>query len=194
MIVMLQGLSASGEFMRSLVLPGWGELKMQEKKRAKIFMATDLAIISTYLLGKSFNRWYIDRYTAYGTLHADADMNGKNYAFIVNMSNYDSMDDYNHDMMIHHNANYLDDIYEDPSYNWQWDSTNNRINFNNMRESSLIAEKFAEFAVAGLIINRVVSAIDVLYLKNSKSPVALSAFLLPEKNDGVSLNVSFSLK
>ena len=63
-----------------------------------------------------------------------------------------------------------------------------------MRESSLIAEKFAEFAVAGLIINRVISAIDVLYLKNSKSPVALSAFLLPEKNDGVSLNVSFSLK
>ena len=144
MIVMLQGLSASGEFMRSLILPGWGELKMQEKKRAKIFMATDLAVISTYFLGKSFNRWYIDRYTAYGALHADADMNGKNYAFIVNMSNYDSMDDYNHDMMIHHNANYLDDIYEDPSYNWQWDSTNNRINFNNMRESSLIAEKFAE--------------------------------------------------
>ena len=55
-------------------------------------------------------------------------------------------------------------------------------------------DNIIEFAVAGLIINRVVSAIDVLYLKNSKSPVALSAFLLPEKNDGVSLNVSFSLK
>jgi len=193
-VIMIQGLDARGEIMRSLVLPGWGEHKMQKDKRAKIFMATDLAVIATYFLGKSFNRWYIDRYTGYGTLYAGADMSGKNYGFIVNMSNYDSMDDYNHDMRIHHNANYLDDIYEDPSYNWQWDSANNRINFNNMRESSLIAEKFAEFAVAGLIINRVASAIDVLYLKNSKSPVALNAFLIPQKNNGVSLNVSFSLK
>ena len=192
--IMAQGLSARGELMRSLILPGWGELKMQENKRAKIFMSTDLAVIATYFLGKSFNGWYIDKYTAYGTLHADANMSGKNYAFIVNMSNYDSMEDYNHNMMIHHNANYFDDIYEDPSYYWQWDSTENRINFNDMRESSLIAEKFTEFAVAGLIINRVASAIDVLYLKNSKSGIDLNAFLIPQKNDGVSLNISFSIK
>mgnify|MGYP000574239972 CR=1 FL=1 len=109
--IMIQGLGANGEVMRSLILPGWGELKMQENKKAKVFMGADLAIIATYLLGKSFNRWYIDRYTAYGTLHGDADMNGKNYTFIVNMSNYDSMEDYNHNMMIHHNSNYFDNIY-----------------------------------------------------------------------------------
>ena len=192
--IMIQGLGANGEVMRSLILPGWGELKMQENKKAKVFMGADLAIIATYLLGKSFNRWYIDRYTAYGTLHGDADMNGKNYTFIVNMSNYDSMEDYNHNMMIHHNANYFDDIYEDPSYYWQWDSTDNRINFNDMRQSSLIAEKFAEFAVAGLILNRIASAIDVLYLKNFKSGIDLNTSLTPQKNDGVSLNISFSIK
>ena len=39
--IMTQGLSARGELMRSLILPGWGELKMQENKRAKIFISTD---------------------------------------------------------------------------------------------------------------------------------------------------------
>ena len=193
-LLMLTQLTARGEFTRSLVFPGWGEMKMEEKGRAKIFMSTDLAIIASYFLGKSFNRWYIDRYTAFGVLHAGADMNGKDYAYIVNMSNFDSMEDYNHDLMIHHNGNYFDDVYEDPSYDWNWDSSSNRNKFNDMRESSLIAEKIAEFAVAGLILNRVASAIDVLYLKNKNTSLGLKAHLIPEKYDGVSLNVSFSIK
>ena len=194
LLSMVTQLSAKGELMRSLVLPGLGELKMEETKRAKMFMATDLSIIATYLLGKSFNRWYIDKYLAYGTLYADADMNGKEYAYIVNMSNYDSMDDYNHSMMIQHNANAFDNIYTDQEYNCEWDSRADRNKFNDLRENSLIAEKIAEFAVAGLILNRVASAIDILYLKNSKSNLGLNAFVIPEKNDGVSLNVSFSFK
>jgi hypothetical protein len=145
----------------------------------------------TYLLGKSFNGWYVDQYTAYGALYADADMGGKDYSFIVNMSNYDSMEDYNQNMMIHHNANYFNDIYEDPSYYWQWDSTKKRLKFNDMRESSIVSEKFAEFAVAGLIISRLVSVINVIYLSNKDSGVKLNAFVMPEKNDGVSLNISF---
>ena len=62
-------LTPRGEFTRSLVFPGWGEMKKEEIGRAKIFMSTDLAIIGSYFLGKSFNRWYIDRYTAFGVLH-----------------------------------------------------------------------------------------------------------------------------
>ena len=187
-------LNARGEVMRSMIFPGWGELKMEESKRATVFMATDLSIIATYLLGKSFNRWYIDKYLVYGTIHAGADMNGKEYAYIVNMSNYDSMDDYNHFMMIQHNSNAFDEIYTDQEYNWEWDSVADRNKFNDLRENSLIAEKIAEFAVAGLILNRVASVIDILYLKNSKSNLGMSAFVIPEKNDGVSLNVSFSFK
>ena len=187
-------LSARGEVMRSMIFPGWGELKMEESKRATIFMATDLSIIATFLLGKSFNRWYVDKYLAYGTLYAGADMNGKDYAYIVNMSNYDSMDAYNHTMMIQHNANAFDDIYTDQGYNWDWDSKANRNKFNDLRESSLIAEKIAEFAVAGLILNRVASVIDILYLKNSKSNFSLNTYVVPEKYDGVSLNISFSIK
>ena len=47
LLSMVTRLSAKGELMRSLVLPGLGELKMEETKRAKMFMATDLSIIAT---------------------------------------------------------------------------------------------------------------------------------------------------
>ena len=57
--LMISQVSAKGEFMRSLVFPGWGELKMEEQKRANIFMGTDITVIATYLLGKSFNRWRV---------------------------------------------------------------------------------------------------------------------------------------
>ena len=39
-------------------------------------MTSDISIMVTYLLGKSFNGWYVDQYTAYGALYADADMGG----------------------------------------------------------------------------------------------------------------------
>ena len=189
--ILIQSLSANGNLVRSIILPGWGELKMEETKRSRILMVSDLSIFVTYLLGKSFNVSYIDHYKAYGTLYANADMQGKDYSFIVNMSNYNSMSEYNQDMS---NRKNYDDIYEDSTYNWEWDNTNKRLKFNNMRESSIISDKFAEFAVAGLIINRVISAIDVLYLTNKNSRVKLNAFVSPEKNDGISLNVSFSLR
>ena len=57
-LLMIAQLSARGEFTRSLVFPGWGELKMQENKRANIFMGTDIAVIASYLLGKSFNNTF----------------------------------------------------------------------------------------------------------------------------------------
>ena len=189
--ILIQSLSANGNLVRSLILPGWGELKMEETKRSRILMASDLSIFVTYFLGKSFNASYIDQYKAYGALYANADMSGKDYSFVVSMSDYNSMDEYNQDMS---NRKNYDDIYESSDYNWEWDSTNKRLKFNKMRENSIISGKFAEFAVAGLIINRVISAIDILYLTNKNSNVKLNAFVLPEKNEGMSLNLSFSLK
>ena len=70
------------------------------------------------------------------------------------------------------NEDNFEDVYDaDSGYYWHWDTTDNRNKFNDMRESSLIAQKFAEFSIAGLIINRIASIIDVLYLEKQKSNV-----------------------
>ena len=105
------------------------------------------------------------------------------------------MEEYNHYMMIHHNTNYYENVYSDDDQNWQWDSTDSRLKFDQLRRNSVISDMFAEFAIAGLIINRIVSAIDIMYLQGKKRNIKnVSAFVSPQRNDGVALNISFSLK
>ena len=152
-------------------------------------------ILGTYFFGSSFNDWYINQYKGYAELHADVDMDGKDYAFIVNMSKHDSMQEYNHYLMIHHNTYYYEDIYTDEDHNWEWDSRDSRMEFDKLRKNSVISDMFAEFSIAGLIINRIISAIDVMYLEGKDNKIKnVSAFLIPERDDGISLNISFSLK
>ena len=177
--------------LKSMILPGWGEKAMGEDSRSKMFMYMDVAIIFTHIMGKSLERWYIDEYSGYAELYANADMNGKSYSFALNMSSYNSMSDYNQDMS---NQRNFDDIYSSGDYNWSWDSVDDRYKFNDMRKSSVVAKKFAEFAIAGLIINRLISSIDVIYLKNKKLGFDVNAYLLPNEYDGVSLGLSFASK
>ena len=195
MLFLLLSVLSANNILKSMFVPGLGEKSLGEDSRAKIFMCSEMAILGTYFLGKSFNKYYIDNYSGFAELHAGADMENKSYSFVVNMSNYNSMIEFNEDMMRHHNEDDFDDVYDvESNYYWEWDSTDNRYKFNDMRESSIIAQKFAEFSIAGLVINRIISIIDVVYLEKKKSNVDLSVFVLPEGNDAISINVSFSLK
>lgn len=187
----IQG-AGQGALMKSMILPGWGEKSMGKDSRAKIFMYTDLAIAFTHIMGKSFERWYVDEYSGYAELYANADMQGKDYSFTLNVSSYDTMSDYNQDMS---NQRNFDNIYTDhQNYNWEWESTNKRYKFNKLRRNSIIAGKFAEFAIAGLIINRFISFVDVIYLKNKDLGFGVNAYLVPDEADGVSLQLSLSSK
>ena len=188
---MMQG-AGQGDLVKSIILPGWGEKSMGKDSRAKLFMYTDLAIVFTHIMGKSFERWYIDEYSGYAELYANADMQGKDYSFALNISSYDTMSDYNQDMS---NQRNFDDMYTDyQNYNWEWESTKKRYEFNKLRNNSIIAGKFAEFAIAGLIINRFISFVDVIYLKNKDLDFGVNAYLIPDNQEGISLNLSFSPK
>ena len=194
-IVSLQFLYPSGgDIIRSLVMPGWGELHMNEDSRAKFFFTSEALILATHFLGSSFNKSYIDQYTGFAELHADIDMDGRDYDFIIDMSNYDSMADHDADVASYHGEDFSNYQYSNDSYNWEWDSTENRLEFDRMRRNSLTSEMVADFALAGLIINRIVSMIDVVYLNKKNSNIDLGTYLLRDRNNGVSLNISFSIK
>ena len=185
---------SGGNIIRSLAMPGWGELHMNENSRAKFFFTSEALILATHFLGSSFNKSYIDQYTGFAELHADIDMDGRDYDFIIDMSNYDSMADHDTDVGSYHGENFSNYQYNNDAYNWEWDSTENRLEFDRMRRNSLTSEMVADFALAGLIINRIVSMIDVVYLNKKNSNIDLGTYLLRDRNNGVSLNISFSIK
>ena len=194
LLILISSVGASNA-IKSMLIPGLGEKSLGYNSRAKIFMCSEIAILGTYLLGRSVNNYYIDNYSGFAELYAGANMDNKSYSFVIDMSNYNSMIEFNEDMMRYHNEDNFEDVYDaDSGYYWHRDTTDNRNKFNDMRESSLIAQKFAEFSIAGLIINRIASIIDVLYLEKQKSNVDVGVLVLPGGNDSISLNVSFSLK
>ena len=176
--------------LQSLVLPGWGEQTLGESKRAQNFFIREAAFWLIYIGVKKTSDWYESDYTAFAELHADVDMEGKNYLFSVNLGHYDSFEQYNNTK---ERQRQVEDKYrEDKGLEWQWDSSVIRIKYDEMRIKSVTYDKYARFAVGGLILHRLVSFIDVIYLERTKLQVNIE----PQLNKNLSsmkLNLSLEL-
>ena len=153
--------------MKSILLPGWGESSINENKRAKLFFIGEACLWLSFFGSSSMNQSYKDNYLAFGSHHADIDLydisDNDLSLLIVHMSQYDNMNQYNGDSDRMRN----DDRYDNPKFEWNWDNRENRLSFNNLRVKSQTAGKIKTFVISGLILNRVISFIDMLYLNGS---------------------------
>ena len=72
---------------------------------------------------------------------------------------------------------------------WQWDNKENRIHFDKLRIQSVTYEKYARFAIGGLILHRLISLIDVIYLERRYPDLSLTPQL--STNAG---NIQFNIQ
>ena len=177
--------------LKSLVLPGWGELKISQNQRAKNFLILEACSWLSFLGSHYSNNWYIENYTSFSKHHAGIDLNSINSEdlslLIVHMSQYDNVYDYNETMERQRRA---DDSYSDTSsYYWNWDNSNNKQIFNDLRINSSLSKKINNFTIAALVINRFLSFFDVIYL-NGKNQYKVSSVAIPISNNGFLLNVN----
>ena len=178
---------------KSLIIPGWGQSELEEQKRSRNFLILEACSWLSFLGSSYANNWYIDDYMSFGTYHAGIDLNIINDSelslLIVHMSQYDNMYEFNETMERQRRFN---DTYPDiQKYQWDWDSTKNRNNFNDLRVKSSNAKKINNFTVAALIVNRIVSFIDVTYL-NGQNGVRLESTLAPTSNSSLAFNLKLS--
>ena len=175
--------------LQSLLLPGWGQHSLGESKRATNYFIREAAIWLIFVGSKKSADWYESDYTAFAELHANVDMEGKDYLFAVNMGHYESLDDYNDTK---ERQRLVNDKYEEGKiFYWQWDNYTNRIKFDNMRIKSVTLGKYAKFSVGGLILHRMVSFFDVIYLERINSRISIEPQLYPDLN---SMSINFTLK
>ena len=175
--------------LQSLVLPGWGEQTLGESKRAQSYFIRDAALWLIYIGVKKTSGWYESDYTAFAELHADVDMEGKNYLFAVNLGHYDNFEEFNDTK---ERQRQVENKYEkDKGLEWKWDNSANRIKYDEMRIKSVTYDKYARFAVGGLILHRLVSFIDVIYLERTNLQVHIEPQL---EQDFGSMKLNFSLK
>jgi len=174
--------------LKSLILPGWSHLQFKEHKRHNIFFITETILWIGFFSGNYLNKWNINNYNAYAELHANVDMSNKNYLFAYNLSYYDSFESYNSDMEIKRETN--SKYIEGEGFEWDWDSESNRLKFNKLRRNSLSAQKLSSFAIAGLVINRFVSAIDYLVL-SKRSKISTSTNLINIFDGDMIIKINF---
>ena len=176
---------------KSLVVPGWGELSISENKRAKNFLILEACSWLSFLGSHYSNNWYIKNYTSFSKHHADIDLdliNSQDLSLlIVHMSQYDNIYDYNETMERQRRA---DDSYpEDSNYYWNWDNSDNRQIFNNLRINSSLSQKINNFTIAAFIINRFISFFDVIYL-NGENQYKVNSSAIPISNNEILLNIN----
>lgn len=176
--------------LKSLLLPGWGEYSLGKPKQAHEYFIRETALWLIFLGTKKTAAWYESDYKAFAELHANVNMTGKNYLFAVNLGHYNSLDDYND---IKERQRSVNDKYkEGDSYDWKWNNSANRIKYDKMRIKSVTLSKYAKFSVGGLILHRMVSFFNVIYLERVNSKISIEQHLSPDLNS-MMFNVSLQL-
>ena len=147
--------------MKSIIFPGLGEYSLGKKEMAKNFFIREASLWIFFLGSKKSEDWYKRDYNALAELHADVNMEGKSYLFAVNIGHYNSLLEYNESK---ERQRLPDSRYSDSNFYWNWDSEANRIKYDQLRIKSVTAKKYTKFSIAGIILHRLISLINVIYI------------------------------
>ena len=149
---------------KSIILPGWGELDLKNDKRSKQFLIQEASIWISFFGLKYISNTYESSYKAFAALHASTDLENKPFQYRVDIGDYNTYDEF----IDSKRRNRQTDLIwpENLGYEWEWDSESNRKEYDDMRIISGIAKKYSKFAIGAMIANRIISAIDVLYIQN----------------------------
>ncbi len=181
--------------LRSLLIPGTGEVAIGYKQRGRVFLYTESALWLSAISSFSISKIEKERYIAFSADHANVDINRKDRLFWIDIGNYDSRDAFVEEHLRFRDywavERYrLSEGDETDAWNWEWDSTKNREKFEAMRISSDTWSLAGKFILGGIFINHVVSVIDVMYLTRLEA-VTVIPIVEPYKQ---SYSLSFSAR
>ena len=196
----------------SALLPGIGELYLGEQKMVRPFVWVDAALwitaISSYVIG---NR-YISSAHDYAVRHAGLNTNSKDVSLLNTVGDYrsrsgvagqnsspDMDEDYNQAMI--RSGKKIDDEF-DSSIQWDWGASDNPETTEHIDEYKdrlshyRISRIVFQVSVGALVLNRIISVLDVMRVYRATSSRSFSerVLFLPEFTEdgsGLSVNVKF---
>ena len=159
---MLEGEKSRGAaFLRSLLVPGWGQRYAGSRKASLLFFASELLLWSGHISQHFYGEWLRDDYKLLAATHAGVDPQGKPIDFFVDVGNYSSLDDYNSEQLRRRSVASL--YPRQAGYDWQWDSETHRRNYRRLRVRSDEAFNRAIFFVGGVFANHLISAVHSVW-------------------------------
>jgi hypothetical protein len=152
--------SRAKSILYSLILPGAGQWSLGYKGRAKVFMGAEFLLWVGYFGTRSYANVIQDNYQSYAAVHAASNSFSKEEQYWIDIGSSDNIYAFNEQRLRDRNK---DALYpENTAYYWQWDNKDSRKYYNNLRVQEHDWERRATFIVGAFILNRVVSAIDVI--------------------------------
>jgi len=150
--------SPSRAALYSLLLPGLGEIYVGDSRaKAAGFLAAEAGIWSAFILFRKLEDWKRDDYIELAVVYAGIDPSGKNDFFFDMIGFYDSRDDYNKVSRVYTRTNpYYPETSE---WDWQWQGTDYRAQYRDLKNDSKAAKRNANFALGAAALNRAVSMI-----------------------------------
>lgn len=176
----------SAAFLRSVVVPGWGQLREGRETAGYAFLAAEALLIGGVVFSKYYGSWLEDDYRAYATQHAGVS-SGSDHQYFVDIGNWMDRESYNEARL---RDRQFDAMYTSPGTDWQWDSDANRQHFKDLRIKSDSYGQMSILFIGGIILNHLASGVEAGRSSRTTPTVTIQPTINPAGSAGVSMQVN----
>ena len=167
--------------VKSLLVPGWGEVSLGYQKSSRFFIHSEAILMVSCLSAYKIGDMKRNEYIAFANEHAGV-KNINDHRYWVDIGNYNSNKAYDEEHLR------MRDGKEGQwtSYPWLWEGGDSyRKQFEKMRIDSDKLFFSGKFIIGGIILNHIVSGINTLYLTriNKNKKLSLSPTIDIHNND-----------
>ena len=185
------GPGPAGAALRSLILPGWGQLATGHYTQAAVFGGIEVATWTSYITFERQGALRRDSYFETARLYAGIDLEQRDESYRKLVGQYRSSDVYNQYVVMREAAYFYTDPADQQAYiesrsipaenAWNWNDDRAAFDrYGAQRRSSEQAYKNGQYALGVAVINRVVSAVAAArQAKSRKEAAALTGDAAP---------------
>jgi hypothetical protein len=164
-----KGPSPASAALRSLIVPGWGQLATGHRMQAGVFLGLEAGSWASFITFRRQGALREDAYLETARLYADIDLSGMDAEMRKRVGQYQSNEVYNQYVVRREAAFFITDPDEQAAYiaanslggaeSWSWTLFEDFLRYRDQRKASESAYHNAEFVVGFAVVNRLVSAV-----------------------------------
>ncbi|MBI3189111.1 MAG: hypothetical protein HYZ33_00530 [Ignavibacteriales bacterium] len=142
----------------SLLLPGLGEWYAGDFNTGKYFTIAEGSLWLTWTSFRMYGDWVRDDARDYAVQYAGITNENKDAQYYIDIGNFLSVEAYNEQMLLSRDVDNMYNAQSDEK--WNWDTDERREEYRQLRVQSDEVYNNANFVIAAIVVNHVVSAIN----------------------------------
>ena len=170
----------------SALLPGLGEYYVGHRTKARYFFGIEAVTWVSFVALRTYGSWKKDDLIRYAAENANAQLDGKDDAFLDLVGFYGDIYEYNSlGRVWDPERPYLEDT---PENHWLWESEADQDVYREIKNSSREAYRRSDFMIGVAIVNRLISIIDAVR-DAKRAGRRLDNSFPQETNNGFSIDI-----